>query len=379
MPKLFFRLLFSIYLTGSVVHIADVLASNFTVEQEFYGELEDNQVITKYIFNGPQITFSAINYGGIITSLEVPDKNGQLSDVVLGYDKLNDYVHRNRYFGAIIGRFANRLEGSKATINGRTFELEKNRSPHHLHGGSIGFDKVVWRAKTEVTGDGASLILSYLSKDGEAGYPGNLYVTVTYTANIKNQLIVEYQASSDAPTIFNPTQHSYFNLSGNHAAKIDDHILMLNSKTYLPLTKESIPMGALASTEGTPFDFSSPTKLAEVFEKAPQELRDTKGLDHFWVSKESRGSLSKFAELSHPKSGRKLTVLSTEVGGQIYSGNYLNYSVIGKRNTPYQKRSGICIETGQYPNSPNNGLPSVVINLGEEFYSKTVYAFSIEK
>lgn len=363
----------------SAVFIPFVSASNFTVEKEHYGKLDDGRVITKYTLIGPQIRLSAINYGGIITSIEVPDKYGQMDDVVLGYDHLQDYEHRNRYFGAIIGRFANRLENGKAMIDGNVFEIEKNREPHHLHGGSIGFDKVVWDANPKVTNESASLILKYLSKDGEAGYPGNLHVTITYTVTSKNEFIVEYQANTDQSTIFNPTQHSYFNLSGNHGDKVDDHFLTINSSNYLPLTKESIPLGIVSSTKGTPFDFSVATKLASVFDNEPKELVDTNGLDHFWVSKEQRGELTKFAELTHPKSGRKLTVFSTEVGGQIYSGNYLTPSVVGKYNTPYQQRSGICIETGQYPNSPNNSLPTVVVKPDETFYSKTIHVFSYIK
>lgn len=352
-------------------------AANFVVKQQHYGWLKGGQSITQYHLISPQMEVSVINYGGIITSVKVPDRNGVMADVVLGYDNLVDYETKNRYFGAIVGRFANRLESGRAKIAGSIFELEKNRPPHHLHGGSKGFDKVVWQATSQVSDNNASLILKYQSPDGEAGYPGNLDVTVTYRIDQQQQLSVEYQASTDKPTIFNPTQHSYFNLSGDQASNIYDHSLQINSGQYLTLSKDSIPLGFVASVKDTIFDFQAAKPLAQVLANRHSELINSKGLDHFWLNKESRGELTEFAQLYHPTSGRKLTVYSTEVGGQIYSANYLSSSVIGKDKQPYQKHAGVCIETGQYPNSPNNGFPDVLIRPNEPYYSNTIFAFSL--
>ncbi|MGJ8681902.1 aldose epimerase family protein, partial [Paraglaciecola sp.] len=282
----------------------------------------------------------------------------------------------NRFFGAIVGRYANRISNGKAHIDGTDFQLTTNRKPHHIHGGNKGFDKVVWQAKTTVTQDSASIILSYTSQDGEEGYPGKLVVTVTYQINNSGELAVTYQATTDKPTVFNPTQHSYFNLSGIDQ-NVLKHELTIHAEDLVELDEEGIPTGNLLAVKNTTFDFLTAKPIGQDIDSQNKQLVMGKGYDHYFKAKSKRGELTLFSELYEPKSGRKMTMSSTEIGGQLYSANYLAPSVVGKGGLPYQAHQGICIETGQLPNAPaEENFETILVKPNEPFFSQTVFAFS---
>lgn len=341
-----------------------------------YGRLSSGELINQYRLATKNIRINVINYGGIITHIEVPDKKGKFADVVLGYDNLIDYEHKNRFFGAIVGRYANRISNGQAIIDGKTVQLNTNRPPHQLHGGQKGFDKVVWQAETSMSDNTATITLSYTSLAGEEGYPGTLQVKVIYQVTNQGQLSVTYQATTDKTTIYNPTQHTYFNLSGTSNTMLD-HTLTLNAQQFVELNKESVPTGELLSVNDTPFDFLSEKTIGRDINANHSQINIGKGYDHFFVAKPARGSLSLLGTLYEPTSGRKMTVETTEVGAQLYSANYLNETVIGKNQAVYQQRQGICIETGQMPNAPAEpNFTTVLVKPSNPFTSQTVFTFT---
>ncbi len=345
-----------------------------------YGQLSTGEQVDQYTLTAHGITLKTINYGGIITHLEVPDKNGIYADVVLGYDTLTDYEHKNRYFGALVGRYANRIAQGKAKIGQQLFQLEQNRPPHQLHGGSKGFDKVYWQAETEVSQTAAKIHYTYTSPDGAAGYPGQLKVKVSYIVRAGGKLEIQYRANTNKVTIFNPTQHSYFNLSGQDNKQVLDHELTIYSQEIVELDNQSIPTGNFIPVNTTAFDFSQPTKIASNLAKTHPQLTIGKGYDHYYVVQKSRGELTNIAQLFEANSGRKLTISSTESGAQIYSANYLNETVIGKRGVAYQKYQGICIETGQLPNAPAmSTFPTYLLKPNQEYLSTTIFDFTIKR
>lgn len=347
-----------------------------TITSKSYGQLSSGEIINQYELIAQNIRMRVINYGGIITHIEVPDREGHYADVVLGYDSLADYEHKNRFFGAIVGRYANRINKGVAEIDGNIFQLKRNKPPHQIHGGTKGFDKVVWAAKTRTTPYSALLELTYVSADGEEGYPGDLAVTVLYEVTNSGQLKVTYKGNSNKTTIFNPTQHSYFNLSGKHSL-VTAHQLTLNADKYVELDPESVPTGNILPVKNTPFDFVTTKFIGDGISDVHPQISIGRGYDHFFVSKSRRGKLTKFAELYEPSSGRKLVVETTEVGGQLYSANYLNETVIGKNNKPYKAQQGICIETGQLPNAPAEPMFStVLVKPTVPYYSQTIFNFS---
>jgi aldose 1-epimerase len=340
-----------------------------------FGQTRDGIVIEKYqVTNKNGMSFSAIPLGATITELMVPDKTGKPIDVVLGFDSVEDYETKSPYFGAVVGRYGNRIRSGVFELDGQKYELEKNNGLNHLHGGIKGFDKVVWSASAAQRGEDKGVIFTYTSQDGEGGYPGNLTIWVTYILTQDNTLEVSYRAVSDKPTIINPTQHSYFNLSGDFSEDILDHELTINAEFYIPVDSTLIPFGDLKSVNKTPFDFSKAKKIGKDIGVEHEQLVFGKGYDHCWVLKND--STQWAATLSHPGTGIKMEVYTTEPGIQFYSGNFLDGTLSAKGGGKYPFRGGLCLETQHFPDSPNQPLfPSTVLRPGEIFESKTRFVF----
>ena len=349
------------------------------VTQAPFGVTPDGQQVTLYTFSNPAgMEARVIDYGGIIVGLRVPDRDGELEDVVLGFDSLEGYVDEHPYFGAIIGRFGNRIANGRFTLDGREYQLPVNNGPNSLHGGNRGFDKVVWAAEPFENDRGRGLILRYTSPDGEEGYPGTLEARVTYTLTDDNELIFDYHATTDAATPVNLTQHSYFNLAGNGAGTILDHEVMLNASRFTPVDSNLIPTGELQPVEGTPFDFSTPAPIGSRIAADDDQLEFAGGYDHnFVIDREAGDSLALAARVHESTSGRVLEVLTTEPGVQFYTGNFLDGTLVGKDGAVYEQRTGFCLETQHFPNSPNQPeFPSTILRPGEEYRSTTVFRFS---
>ena len=350
-----------------------------TVSKEPFGTKEGIQVDLYTLRNTKGLEARITNYGGIVVSLKVPDRNGQFGDVVLGFDDLNGYLSpeflkSNPYFGALIGRYGNRIGGAKFTLDGKMYSLAANNGPNHLHGGMKGFDKVVWEARP-LQGEEPSLELHYLSKDGEEGYPGNLNVTAVYTLTNDNALKIEFTAATDKNTVVNLTHHSYFNLAGK--GDILGHDVMINADRFTPVDSTLIPTGELKASAGTPFDFTAPTAIGARINQDNEQLKFGKGYDHNWVINKPAGELGVMARVYEPTSGRILEVLSTEPGLQFYSGNFLDGTLKGKGGWVYQFRNGFCMEPQHYPDSPNKpGFPSVVLKPGQAYKNTIIYRFS---
>ena len=322
-----------------------------------------------------------LDYGGIIASLAVPDRTGRVDDVVLGFDRLEDYERSSPYFGAIIGRFGNRIARGRFTLDGRTYTLATNDGPNHLHGGVKGFDKVVWEVSPFERQDSRGLVLRYTSPDGEEGYPGTLRTTVTYTLTEGNELIFDYEGTSDRATPVNLTQHSYFNLAGEGAGNVLGHELTLNANSFTPVDSTLIPTGEIRSVAGTPFDFRASTAIGARIGQDEEQLRYGRGYDHNFVLDKDAGapaSTSLAARVFEPSSGRVMEVHTTEPGVQFYSGNFLDGTLRGKRGAVYSPRSGFTLETQHFPDSPNHqAFPSTVLVPGAEYRSRTVLRFRV--
>jgi aldose 1-epimerase len=306
----------------------------------------------------------------------VPDKNGNFGDVVLGYDKLDDYVKNNPFFGALVGRYGNRIAKGKFTLDGHEYTLALNNAPNNLHGGPVGFDKRVWKAATLLTADGPALQLNYLSKDGEEGFPGNLKVTATYTLTADNGLLLNYTATTDKATLCNLTQHSYFNLAGK--GDVLNYLVYINADKFTPVDKTLIPTGELKPVEGTPFDFRKPTAIGARINAADEQIKFGNGYDHNWVINKPPGKLGLVARVTDPATGRVMEVLSTEPGVQFYTGNYLD-NITGKGGWVYQKRNGLCFEPQHYPDSPNHPqFPSAELKPGQTYQNTILYRFLVQ-
>ena len=350
-----------------------------SVKEESFGEVDGKGVSLFTISNQNGMEVKITNYGGIITALKVPDKTGKIEDVVLGYDNLEGYLNKTPYFGAIIGRYGNRIAGGRFELNNQTYVLAKNNNENHLHGGERGFDKVVWDAEIVKGEDNVQLVLKYLSPDGEEGYPGTLQAEVTYVIDGTNQVKIDYRATTDKATVVNLTSHSYFNLTGNPAKTILDHELMIKSEYFLAVDSTLIPTGDLVKVAGTPFDFSEFRRIGEGIDEEHRQILRGGGYDHCFVFAEGSGELKNVASLYDPFSGRVMEVLTTEPGLQFYSGNFLDGSITGKDGVAYNYRSALCLETQHYPDSPNQpAFPSVLLNPGEEYLSSTIYRFSLK-
>lgn len=351
------------------------------LEKTLYGRLSDGTQVHRYrMTNHGGMELSVINYGCIITSLKVPDREGKKDDVVLGFDKFEGYVNKHPYFGCVVGRYANRIAKGKFKIGQQEFTLAVNNGPNHLHGGVKGFDKVVWNATEASDDDGTALRFTYTSKDGEEGYPGNLKCTVIYRLLYDaNELQIEYSATTDKPTPVNLTQHSYFNLAGQGSGTILDHKIQIDADRFTVIDETSIPTGELRSVEGTPLDFRTATRIGDRIEADDEQLKFGIGYDHNFVLKGDGKQLTKAVRMSDPKSGRVLEVLTTEPGIQFYTGNFLDGTLTGKGGKVYQHRFGLCLETQHYPDSPNHSdFPSTILNPGETYSSKTTYRFGKE-
>lgn len=345
-----------------------------------FGETMDGTGVDQFILsnnNGMEVRI--INYGGIITSWTAPDKNGDYKDIVLGYNTLAEYEAETPYFGALIGRYSNRIAKGKFSLDNKEYKLAVNNGVNHLHGGLKGFDKVVWDAKTIISDSTVSLELSYLSKDMEEGYPGNLETKVTYTLNNKDELSVSYEATTDQPTIVNLTQHSYFNLTADFNKDILGHELVINADYFLPVDKTLIPTGEFRDVTGTPFDFKTSKTIGTHIDNENIQLKNGLGYDHCWVLNDQDNGVRFVASAYEPISGRLLEVFSDEPGIQFYSGNFLDGTLPSKNKGMYQHRTGFCLETQHYPNSPNQeNFTSVILKPGEKYKSKTVFRLAIK-
>jgi aldose 1-epimerase len=344
-----------------------------------FGVTRDGRPVDAYtLTNARGLELRAITYGGIIASLQTPDRAGRLDDVVLGFDSLDGYLSDSPYFGAIVGRYANRIAGGRFTLDGRTYELAANEGPHHLHGGMRGFDKVVWDAQPFDGPRGACVVLTYTSPDGEEGYPGTLTARVTYALTDRNELVVDYHATTDRATHVNLSQHTYFNLAG--ARDVLDHELTINATRYTPVDATLIPTGELAPVERTPLDFRTPAALGARIDQPHEQLRNGRGYDHNFVLDRGGGALAHAARVTEPDTGRVLDVHTTEPGLQLYSGNFLarpgSDGIRGKSGRVYGARSGFTLETQHFPDSPNKPhFPSTVLRPHAEYRSRTVFAF----
>ena len=361
--------------TAEAVQDSTVVAKA-EMQKETFGTLPDGREVTKHVLkNKNGVEVHVINYGGIITHLKAPDKNGKLEDIVLGYDSLAGYLRETPYFGAIIGRYGNRIANGRFTLDGKQYTLVQNNNGQHLHGGTVGFDKMFWNIAEIDSESGMAIRLTYLSKDMEEGYPGNLNVTVDYTLTDDNELKFEYSATTDKATVINLTQHTYFNLSGNATRDITDHILTLNADEYLPVSKVLIPTGKPAPVAGTPFDFNTPTQVGLRINEKNEQLKLAGGYDHCWILAGPEG-MKTAGSLYDSISGRTVEVRTTEPGIQFYSGNFLTGSITGKGGVVYKHRYGLCLETQHYPDSPNQPqFPTVVLKPGETYKTQTIYKF----
>ena len=355
-------------------------AANRGVTRTSFGKTRDGRAVEIYtLTNAHGAEMRVITYGGIITSLKVPDRAGHFDDIVLGFDTLDGYLKDPPYFGAIVGRYGNRIARGQFTLDGKTYKLATNNGPNHLHGGVKGYDKVVWNAVPGDTADGVSVTLTRTSPDGEEGYPGNLQTSVRYTLTDKNELAIDYRATTDKATPVNLTQHSYFNLAAD-SGDILGHELTIHASRYTPVDDTLIPTGELAPVQGTPFDFQQATAIGARIGADNVQLKNGRGYDHNWVLNRTGAGLQPAARLVDPKSGRTLEVATTEPGLQFYSGNFLDGSITGKGGRVYKHRSGLCLETQHYPDSPNHpNFPSAILQPGQTYSSKTVFTFGVLK
>jgi aldose 1-epimerase len=322
------------------------------------------------------VTMRVMTYGGIITSLSVPDRNGTMADIVLGHDSLAGYLREHPYFGAIVGRYANRIAKGRFTLDGKQYSLAVNNGLNALHGGVRGFDKVVWTPEPFDRAGERGVILRYTSPDGEEGYPGTLTAKVTYTLTDSNTVLIDYEATTDKATPINLTQHSYFNLAGS--GDILGHQLTLGAAQYTPVDTTLIPTGEIATVEGTPFDFRTPRRIGEHINDSNEQLRRGLGYDHNFVLTRADSGLAFAARLADSTSGRTLEVHTTEPGIQFYSGNFLDGTITGKRGSVYAHRNGLCLETQHYPDSPNqSSFPSTILQPGATYRSRTVWTFGV--
>ncbi len=351
------------------------------IKRESFGQTKDGKPVELYtITNSHGVEVRAITYGGIVVSLRVPDKNGKLDDVVLGFDKLDGYLDKSPYFGAIVGRYGNRIANGKFSLDGKEYWLAKNNGPNALHGGLKGFDKAIWAAEPFQNEQGKALVFTYTSKDGEEGYPGNLQVKVTYTLTEKNDLIFDYQATTDKATPVNLTEHSYFNLAGEGSGDVLKHELMLNADRFTPVDKTLIPTGELRAVKGTPLDFTTPTAVGARIDDNYEQLVFGGGYDHNFVINRKTDDLRLAARVYEPTSGRVMEVYTTEPGVQFYSGNFLDGTITGKQGHVYKRRYALCLETQHFPDSPNHPeFPSTILRPGRTLHSRTIYKFSTRK
>jgi aldose 1-epimerase len=350
------------------------------IEKDLFGTLDNGTEVDRYTLTNGDLRVRIITYGGILQTIEVPDRKGKLANVALGFDNLTDYVERNPYFGCITGRYANRIALGQFTLDGVTYQLPINNDPNSLHGGDVGFDKHVWDATPFTTRNTVGLRLTFTSPDGDQGYPGTLETEVVYTLT-RDGIRMDYTATTDAPTVVNLTNHTYFNLAGEGTGTIDDHRLQLNADQYTPVDETLIPTGTIDPVAGTPMDFRRPTAIGERNRDGSfEQLVIGRGYDHNWVLNRRDDTFTKLeraARLTEPASGRVLTVLTTEPGIQFYGGNFLDGTLVGTGGNMYRQGDGLALETQHYPDSPNQpDFPPTVLRPGEVYETTTIYQFS---
>jgi aldose 1-epimerase len=350
------------------------------IEKSHFGHIPPGQPVSRFTLHSDRGTrVSIIELGAAVQSIIVPDREGVFDDIVLGYDDPAGYWHDTNYIGAVIGRYANRIARGRFTLDGIAYDLARNHGPHHLHGGTTGFDKRLWQVEPAPGDDCIGLTLQRVSEQGEEGYPGNLSVTVTYSLNNDNELRLQYQAETDQATPVNLTHHGYFNLSGNPDAAIDSHMVWINADYFLPVDETFMPTGDIAPVAGTPLDFRQATAIAERIDGGHVQLANVGGYDHNWVLNAWDGGLQRQAAVYDQASGRLLEVVTSEPGLQFYSGNLLHSRLPGKGGRLYRPRQGLCLETQHFPNSPNQSqFPSTILRPGETYSSETVYRFILQ-
>ncbi len=344
-----------------------------------FGRLPDGTAVRLFTLdNGHGMRVRAMTYGAIIQQITVPDRNGTPGDVVLGFDSLAGYLHDSPYFGAVVGRYANRIAGGRFSLDGATYHLAVNNGPNALHGGVRGFDKVVWQAEPFRRGDSVGVVFSHTSPDGDEGYPGTLRARVTYTLTPDDRLTVEYHAVTDKATPVNLSQHSYFNLAGEGSGDILSQVLTIHADGFTPVDSTLIPTGEIRPVAGTPFDFRTPHAIGARIDEADEQLRFAGGYDHNFVLARTGPGLFHAVHLLAPSTGRTLDVYTTQPGLQFYSGNFLDGTLRGKGGHPYLHRGALCLETQHFPDSPNQPeFPSTILRPGQQFQSRTVFAFGV--
>ncbi len=374
-------LAFLLVLATGCCHCITTKGKLMNIKQEPFGLTKDGKPATLYTLrNAKGIEAKITNYGGIVISLTAPDRNGKFDDVVLGYDNLAGYLAKTPYFGCIVGRYGNRIANGKFTLDGQTYCLATNNGPNSLHGGIIGFDKVLWKARPFESADGPALELRYTSKDGEEGFPGTLKVKAVYTLTADNALRLDYTAKTDKATVLNLTQHSYFNLAGQGTGDILGHQVVINADAFTPVDSTLIPTGEIRPVKGTPFDFTTPHTIGERINQSDEQLKFGGGYDHnFVLNKAFDKQLSLVATVTEPTSGRVLEVWTTEPGLQFYCGNFLDGTITGKSGKVYKYRYAFCMEPQHYPDSPNKPLfPSVVLRAGDTYTHTMVYKLGVK-
>ena len=361
--------------------LACVVLVHAQVTKQSFGKTSDGQNVDLYTLRNTKGAEATImNYGAIVVSLKVPDRNGKFDDVVLGFKDFDSYLKNDPYLGAIVGRYGNRIAKGRFTLNGVEYKLATNNGENHLHGGVKGFDKVVWTGREMKSNAGPVVVLTYLSKDGEEGYPGNLNVRVVYTLTNNNELKIEYSATTDKDTVTNLTHHSYFNLAGEGNGDILNHLVTINANRFVPTDAESIPTGKLKAVAGTPFDFLKATAIGARIDQDDEQLKFGSGYDHTWVINGRPATMRLAATAYEGNSGRVMQVWTTEPGVQFYTGNFLNGTLTGKSEKTYQRRWGFCFETQHYPDSPNQpSFPTTTLRKGQTFKSTTIYRFSARR
>jgi aldose 1-epimerase len=357
---------------------APATKASATVTSSPFGTLPDGTAVEAYtLTNASGIEVRVITYGTIVTSIKTPDKQGRIADIVLGHDRLEGYLPNPPYLGAVVGRYGNRIAKATFTLDGKTYSLAANDGANHLHGGRKGFDKVAWKAKSFKDARGAGVAFTRTSPDGEEGYPGNLTATITYTLTDRNELKVDYELTTDKATPQNLTQHTYFNLAAD-GSDILGHLMTIDAAQFTPVDATLIPTGQLATVEGTPLDFRKETAIGARIDAPHEQMKIGRGYDHNFVLVRQGPGLVKAAAVYDPKSGRTLEVATTEPGVQFYTGNFLDGSIAGKGGTVYRRRTGFCLETQHFPDSPNqSSFPTTILRPGETYRSQTVFTFGV--
>lgn len=379
MKSLRWTALLSLGLVSTILSTGMVMPKSASLKKTSFGKTPDGRQVDLYTFtnkNGVEVAIT--NFGGIVVSVKVRDRSGKIADVVLGYDSLDGYISDKSYFGALVGRYANRIAHGQFSLDGVSYKLARNNGENSLHGGVKGFNKAVWEAKEVASKEAPSLQLDYLSKDGDEGYPGNLKVQVVYTLTDANELKIDYSATTDKKTVVNLTNHSYFNLAGQGNGDILSHQLTIQGDRFTPVDAGLIPTGELRPVEGTPFDFGKKTAIGARINADDEQLKLGKGYDHNWVVNHPT-EYALAARAVEPKSGRVLEVWTTQPGVQFYTGNFLDGTVIGKGGKAYTLRSAFCLETQHFPDSPNHPeFPSTVLSPGERYHQVTAFKFLTE-